>query len=72
MDPKKTGNWTQPDRFGPDHQLQLPTLLDGWTARNQTGFNQLQPPQDIPSKYLQNASKNIKNDQNLNELLNFY
>ena len=39
MDWKKTGNQTQPDRFGPDHWLQF---SDGWTA---DGLRERQPVQ---------------------------
>ena len=47
-------------------RLRLPPLF-GWMNR----LNRLQLPQDTPSKYLQNAPKNIENDQDLNMLLNF-
>ena len=47
-------------------RLRLPPLF-GWMNQ----LNRLQPPQDTPSKYLQNAPKNIENDQDLNKLLNF-
>jgi hypothetical protein len=65
-DRKKITNWTELDRLGPDRWLRLHTLrkekqLD--TGVRYTGS---------PCKYLQNAPKNVKNNQDLTELLNFY
>ena len=45
----------------------------GWMKHSQPDWlNWLQPPQDTPSKYLQNAPKSIENDQDLNTLTNSY
>ena len=73
MDWKKTRNQTQLDQFGLDHWLMLHLFLDGsWMKHSQPDrLNWLQPPQDTPQKYLQNAPKNIENDQDLNKLLKF-
>ena len=65
MDRKKD---RKPDPTGPiwtGLRLRLPPLF-GWMNQ----LNRLQPPQDTPSKYLQNTPKNIENDQDLTELLN--
>ena len=39
MDWKKTGNWTQPNRFGLDCWLQLHTFLDELNAHNWSSCN---------------------------------
>ena len=62
MDRKKTGNRTQPD-----HGRGCPPLF-GWMNLPQLVATALR----YPFKYLQNAPKNIENDQNLKMLFNFY
>ena len=48
------------------------TDLDRTAVAVAPPFRMDEPPRDTPSKYLQNAPKNIENDQDLNKLLNFY
>ena len=72
---KKDRNRTEPDQLVPDRWLRLRTFqIERPRLRNR-----LQPVlvktgrlQGTPIKYLPNEPKNVENDQDLTELLNFY
>ena len=42
MDQKKTENWTEPDRLGPDWQLRLPAFKNKKTAKKPVATDRLQ------------------------------